>query len=486
MADGKKTTHFSSSRKMDSTYRKPGRDLINKTVGINPDQVYKKLEPVVLHDADQGRRMAIDEYTKAEKGKSLELLYTINKGIECMDRHIATLIRESDRKKNQKKMLEFQMSSLGISIEKIQLASKQSELPYMLMESVEKEMIMQERKRKREEEEEEENRKRQRHEMIKVKEGVIISGDTQTEAGGDEGDKEEEEDILPSKKLVVQQSQIIKNQEELLQRQEVQLIALNVRIQQLEVEKAEQAEQMQQQAMQQTVQPLTHPQPQTTLPSVPSLSLIPILDDDDLAQLGMTQQPIVGSSTRGEFAIENIVKSEHLKFLPKFAASGEQSVQSSQNVEVVNRPPEGSGSIVYIPKKVNEQSMLVLVPPTQKRINTKRSNPGIPVAKTNRDPTRHYCKNCACHYKEKSDLNKHVKYNCMNTNYDYICNACQKQFHTDYSVREHYYQEHKKEHLYFCRRCGKGFFHKSYKSNHKKICPKKGQEEKFDPGAPVD
>ena len=45
----------------------------------------------------------------------------------------------------------------------------------MLTESVEKEMIMQERKRKREEKEEEENRKRQRHEMIKVKEGVIIS-----------------------------------------------------------------------------------------------------------------------------------------------------------------------------------------------------------------------------------------------------------------------------------------------------------------------
>ena len=74
----------------------------------------------------------------------------------------------------------------------------------------------------------------------------------------------------------------------------------------------------------------------------------------------------------------------------------------------------------------------------------------------------------------------------MNTNYDYICDACQKQFHTDYGVREHYYQEHKKEHLYFCTRCGKGFFHKSHKSNHKKICPKKGQEEKFDPCAPVD
>ena len=116
--------------------------------------------------------------------------------------------------------------------------------------------------------------------------------------------------------------------------------------------------------MQQTVQPLTHPQLQTMLPSVPSLSSIPISDDDDLAQLGVTQQPVAGSSTRGEFAIENIVKSEHLKFLPKFAASGEQSVQSSQNVEVVNLPPEGFGSIVYIPKKsMNSQHLCWYDPP---------------------------------------------------------------------------------------------------------------------------
>ena len=56
----------------------------------------------------------------------------------------------------------------------------------------------------------------------------------------------------------------------------------------------------------------------------------------------------------------------------------------------------------------------------------------------------------------------------------------------DYGVRELYHQEHKKEHLYFCTQCGKGFFHKSHKLNHKKICLKKGEEEKFDPHAPVD
>ena len=73
---------------------------------------------------------------------------------------------------------------------------------------------------------------------------------------------------------------------------------------------------------------------------------------------------------------------------------------------------------------------------------------------------------------------------CMKTDFDYICDACQKGFHTDYRVREHNYQEHKKEHLYFCTLCGEGFFHKSKKSLHKKGCPNKGGEEKFAARAP--
>ena len=144
-------------------------------------------------------------------------------------------------------------------------------------------------------------------------------------------------------------------------------------------------EQMWQQAMQQVIQPQTHPQPHAILPSVPSLSSIPILDDDDLTQLDITQQPIAGSSTqgsgRGEYVVENIMKAEHMKFLPKFAMSSKQSKQSAWSVDVVNLLPEGAGSIIYIPKKVNEQSTLVLVPPIQKRVNTKRSIPGVPVDK---------------------------------------------------------------------------------------------------------
>ena len=42
---------------------------------------------------------------------------------------------------------------------------------------------------------------------------------------------------------------------------------------------------------------------------------------------------------------------------------------------------------------------------------------------------------------------------CLKMEFDFICDECQMGFHTDYGVREHYYQVHKKEFLYFCMKC---------------------------------
>ena len=157
---------------------------------------------------------------------------------------------------------------------------------------------------------------------------------------------------------------------------------------------------------------------------------------------------------------------------------------AGENIQLMKLPEEEN--IVYIPKKVDKKQTLVLVPPMQKRVLTKRLNPGVPVATDVWDPTRHYCENCACHYKGKGDLHKHQRFNVMHTEFDFVCHGCQKGFHMDHGVREHYYQEHKKEFLDFCTKCGKGFFHKSKKSNHKNACPKKDGEDKFPPRAAVD
>ena len=487
MAHNNKTTHFSSTRKKDPKWKMPGRELVNKTIGIEPGLIYKRLEPTIMDNEDQARKMAIDEYINVEKEKSLELLCGVTKQIERLDKHIAHLIHESDLKKDAQKKITYKLECLGISAEKIAIATQQKDLPYMMSEGMEREALREDRKRKFEEEEKEKERKRQRKDTIVMKDGKIISGGEKSEEGGEKS--EEGKEAEHNQTLVMQQQSIMKNQEHLIQQQENQLMELNLRIKQLENEKAQMLQQHQQ--VQQQQQP-------PALPSIPSLSNIsgmPILDDViPFEDLTIPDQPtVVPSTSSSPFSIKNVIKPEHLQYLPKYAAAAVKKepatsaeITGESSVEIINLPPEGASNIVFIPKKVKEKTALVLMPPTQKRVLNKRLNPGAPVPKDNRDPKRFYCENCSCHYKEKGDLRKHINFMCMKTAFDYVCEACQKEFHTDYGVREHYYQEHKKEHLYFCTKCNKGFFHKSHKSYHKKSCPKKDEEDRFAKRAPYD
>ena len=501
MAEAKRTTHFSSTKPKDVNYKKPGRELVNSAVGIAPDVVYKKLKPVILSDEGQAKTWALDEYSKAEKEKSLDLLYGITKSINRLDKHIADLIHESDKKKEQKKHLEFQMQTLGISIEKIELAGKQQGLPYLLTDAEHKEQVDEDRKRKRKEEENESLRKKQRKEMIQVKDGEIISEIPSVVEDDKKEEEEEKKQSEHSQKVIEQQQGIIGNQQQVIQRQDNQLIELNIKIRELEKKNAEQSQQLLlQQQQQQGVllqQGYIQPQPpvQQLLTTVGTGSNMPEIDLTDLEGFDLTSQTDTGAGTsKGKYAVENIVKPEHWKFLPKFALKPEQTETAapegevegeSSKVEVINLPPQGLENIVYIPKNVGKKSALVLVPPTQKRVS-KRSNPGKPVPDDIRDDKRFYCENCSAHYANKGDLNKHVKYNCKRTEYDFFCNECGKGFHTDYGVREHFYQQHKKEYLYFCTRCGKGFYHKGHKSTHKKSCPNVGGIEMHAPRAPID
>ncbi|MCG8621250.1 MAG: hypothetical protein MJE68_04495, partial [Proteobacteria bacterium] len=490
MSEGKKTTHFSSSRKIDKNFKMPGSELVNYTVGINPDLVYKKLEPTLLHDATQARKKAIEEYTKSQSEKSLNMLCQVTKSIERLDRHIAGLIHESDRKKDQRKMIEYQLTELGISAEKIQIATKQKELPYILTEDVEREKIREDRKRKREEELKEETRKKQCRETIKMKDGKIIStGDEEVVAV--EG---EEEELTHEQKLIKQQQEMIKNYETLVQQHENQLIQNNLRIKELEAAAAQGTQQIQQQQM---------VAGQSSLPAIPSLSNLPGIFDPGLDVFEIHDQPLQSEAqpVRNPMAVENLLKKDSWKFLPKFAAKQEpvettqevgggaeeqQQVQQQESVEILTLPPQGSSNIVYVPKKVNEKTALVLVPPPEKVVLTKRNNPGRPIPKDDRKGHRFYCEECSCNYSKKSDLTKHIKWMCQKTEFDFICDGCQKGFYTDDGVHEHYYEKHLKQFLYFCTQYGKGFHHKSKRSNHKNACPKKDAEETFAKRAPYD
>ena len=139
--------------------------------------------------------MAIDEYINVEKEKSLELLCGITKEIGQPDRHIASLIHESDLKKEQQSNIAYKLECLGISAEKIAITTQQKDLPYIITEEIQREEIMESRKRKLEEEEKEMKRKKRQKEMIVVKDGKIIStGSKEKEAAQEEEEEQAETD----------------------------------------------------------------------------------------------------------------------------------------------------------------------------------------------------------------------------------------------------------------------------------------------------
>ena len=198
--------------------------MVNKALGIDPLVVYKKLKPVLLHNADTARNSAIEAYSKSQKEQSLKLLYSTTHNIEGLDEEIAGMIHASDKKKDQLKKLEYQLISLGVSNEKIKIATKHKEVPYMLTEEVERDFIREERKQKREQEEEEAERKKCKREMIVVKDGKVISGGDMGVEGEGEGD------TTHVKTLIQQQSDMMKSQEVVIQTQEAQMVELQLKI----------------------------------------------------------------------------------------------------------------------------------------------------------------------------------------------------------------------------------------------------------------
>ena len=85
------------------------------------------------------------------------------------------------------------------------------------------------------------------------------------------------------------------------------------------------------------------------------------------------------------------------------------------------------------------------------------------------------CARCHAPFTMKSDTLRHYESNCPKLPADmrkkYICADCgEGSFTTKQYLREHIYKEHKKEFLYFCKSCNKGFYKHSNLNFHKKSC----------------
>ena len=137
---------------------------------------------------------------------------------------------------------------------------------------------------------------------------------------------------------------------------------------------------------------------------------------------------------------------------------------------------------------VDEQSVKVVIieqPPAQSSTCLRMTTAG-PVPKKDQDPRRHYCDVCPCHYSRKDLLSHHKKYNCLVVEKQFICNVCNAAFYEKDPLKMHYYRDHLKTFLYFCRKCSKGFMYKSRLSTHNNACPNKEGDDIYPGKALVD
>ena len=123
-------------------------------------------------------------------------------------------------------------------------------------------------------------------------------------------------------------------------------------------------------------------------------------------------------------------------------------------------------------------SQEVVIP--QKGVSSLRTDTSGPVDKCLQDPKRHYCKNCKANFTRKDELTYHETYNCLNAHRDFICEECNAGYYSQSTLMQHYFKEHMKTFLYFCQKCGQGFYYKPYRSTHRAACPNKDGPDKYE------
>ena len=449
-SENRSSTHFTATSLLDKHVKLPGseRSSTNPNVDTPP-----KLEPTILIDKTKAKQLGIQEYIKEEKVKTLQMLRSVTTTLNRMNSHIADLITESDEFIEQKKIMEYKLEKLGVSVEKIKEAGMLDERQFMRTENREQEDRERAAKRKREEEEKAEAE----NEAKKLRPIPVVQG-KRRESFEDKEEKEksekEEKEYHDELEFVIkrgeQQKQIIHNQQVILMRQEKEMELKEMRLKQLLAEKEEQEKQKEK-------------------------------SEEEKAGGSSKIEETEKVTTSGRMRLENMIKPEYMKFF-KTDKKLEAKPQEKEPQEEV-KPEETN---VYLPKHQPREQSVVLIQNPHRRTTNKRSGRTQPVHKDLHVGTRFYCDNCSSEFSRKDMLATHLKYDCLQTVRQFICDACNLDFYHENAVQEHYYKEHLKEDLWFCTRCGQGFAHKSRKSMHNKsgACPNKGGEEQFVGRAP--
>ena len=439
LAQDKGSTHFNATRPFRADYRKPGAEFLHPTISINMNQ---KLQPIILSDKDKAHQISLNEYLKCDTERSLTLLRGVMDQLNRVDDRIAELIKESDDMRSQKDILVHKLSQLGVSVDRIkEVTDLLKERPYC--RTGEREKIDEELEKKRKAEEEAEEKEAKKQKVVPTVEGEI---DPDYEIKTPEKLDEEY-----NAKLKRQQKDLIRQQEILLQAQEQQLI------------KQQQTITFQQQMLSQQ-QPTVTVTPRVDLPGISTGGAGTIdnfLSPEALAFLKGGQNPAI--SPRAQKVIVNQ------------DTGGQQIIvsQTSQEKEIKTIQTEKGGKRnVLIPKLVENQN-IILIPAAAKKSTPLRSSELGPVPENRQDPRRHYCDKCYASYTTKDELTRHKTYNCLKPIPQFICEACDKSYFWQSTLREHYYKEHVGVIMYHCTKCNQPFHWNNRVSKHRNACPNK-------------
>ena len=230
----KAASHFSATAAKDKSFKIPGSVFYN--THREAESLAKVLTPTLLTNKEDARKRAINDYKHQEATRSLKLLRSVAISIDRLNDKIADMIEESEEVIETKKMLEYKLTCLGVSVEKIAEAGELKERGFIRTE--EREKIHRERAEKRKRDEKEETEMKQR-EAKKQKTIATVKGERRksyehgTKDDDDDNEEEGEGDDFRDKQAK-QQQELLKAQEKIMTWQDTELGEKERRIRELE------------------------------------------------------------------------------------------------------------------------------------------------------------------------------------------------------------------------------------------------------------
>ena len=175
LAGRRACTHFSATRQKDEHTPLVGSDLLSSRNPTIAQDVPPALDPVILHVTAIAKRKALEDYMDTEKDRSLQLLRGVGHQIVKLEERIVSLIGQAENMRAQKGRLEYRLEKLGVSVEKLEEATKLKDPEYCRTSERVKVDEENERKQKREEDKKEKEEKKRKVISVREREDVVIS-----------------------------------------------------------------------------------------------------------------------------------------------------------------------------------------------------------------------------------------------------------------------------------------------------------------------